>query len=329
MGKFQTQAENNKKHLIRLLVSGPVELRCFDRKSDMAQRRGDMLIWTSVFSDIGSMVQAIRFSENMGMDVYHTINPLALPVTNSKLQPYQKAARDSDVSEIKTLFFDFDPVRETGTAATDEQSTLAVSQAVLCSEYLDDEGWGIPTFGFSGNGAHLLYALSGGLLNNAETKKLLAGLYEALDKRFGTDQVAFDRTVRNPARIARCLGTTNRKAERRSSCIYSDGTVTAEMVTALADKITPPPKKRTWVQPPGKHDNLPGLSGVNLLDKFAGRILGEPEPGKYWVECPNIGQHGETGKTDSVLWFDGRYYTYHCSHAHCAELTAKVVASML
>lgn len=315
---------DNRKRIESLVNNGPVEIRCLYRYE------GDSRSSSAVFDDVGYLIQAIKFAEGCGWDIYHTINPLSLKAGNGKLRPFQRSARDSDVSEIRTIFFDFDAIgKNSVTGATAGQVMLAINQAVLTSEYLDAEGWGIPTMGFSGNGAHLYYSLSDGLSNNAETKKMLSGLYAALGKRFSTDDVEFDVVVRNPARIARCLGTTNRKGGRLSSCIYSDGTVTADLVIDLAKRITPPASKRTWVNPPGEYDNLPGLTGINLLDKFAGRIIGEPEPGKYWVECPNIGQHGETGKTDSVLWFDGRYYTYHCSHAHCTELTAKVVASML
>lgn len=312
---MKTFQQNNRAHLEKLLSRGTVELRCFEKT------QGKPVIWTGWYDTMADLVMAIKIAESRGMDAYNTINPIRLPATNQPLQAFQRAARDDDVTEIKTIFFDFDPVRETGTAATKEQVLLAVNQACLLVEYLETEGWGAPAFGFSGSGTHLYFYLEGMLPPTPGTKNALDGLYDALKLRFSTDEVKLDTCVKNPARIARCLGTTNTKADRRSSSIYCGTETPAAAVLALAEKITPPKEKpRHWVKTEGEQKAgkyIKNLDIVGLMQKNGLYLKPTKDAGKHWVTCPFAGEHSSTGPTDTII-FEGEWAQWSCSHNSCS-----------
>lgn len=317
--------KGEKKHLLKLLSNGAIELRCIDKHSPMAKKQGRAIIWSGQYDDYEAMKAAILQAEKKGFDTYSTINPTKIPATNLPLEPFKRTTRDADVISIRTLFFDFDPVRDKDTPATDDQIDLAMDQAGACMDFLTNEGWGVPTIGFSGNGSHLLYHT----VLDIEHAGKMAGLYKALQKRFSTDEIEFDVTVKNPARIARVLGTINRKAARRGYCIHSDDSTDGETILATVARLTPKPKN-TWVKPVG-HGEQVYVQGNELFRRVqaAGLIIKEVENGKYWVKCINEQSHGHTGMTDTVVWHDGRNFTYHCSHNGCSHIDAKALASMI
>ncbi len=312
---------NEAKWIQKLLASGNVELRCM---SDDGDRK---MIWAGVYDDYSALVAAIRQAEKRGCDVYNTINPIRIPATNGKLRPYRKTAKDRDVTELVTVFFDFDSIREKGVCATEEQILEAFEQASLCSIFLEDYGWKTPTVGMSGNGAHLYYSFEPGELID------LRGLYAGLDLRFSTDLVTFDISVKNPARIARCLGTTNRKSDTRSKCWHSDDVLPRDVLLKTIKALTPPKRKKpTWVNSgadkPVSGAMVKGSNVVDVMMKHGLYISQTPELHKHWVTCPWSSEHSFTGDTDTVVW-DQEWPTWHCSHAHCAHRDINDVYTLL
>jgi hypothetical protein len=179
--------------------------------------------------------------------------------------------------------------------------------------------WGVPTRALSGNGTHLVYTTD--LPATQETRELLTGLYKALQKRFDSDEISFDVTVRNPARIARLYGTVNRKSGRRSTCEFSDEFVSPDRVIELARMITPPKEaKRTWVRPTtsqsGKY-----IKGFDVVGFFraAGMYRGEGD-GMHFVECPWLHEHSTDLERDAAVW-EGDWPQFNCFHAHCEGRT--------
>jgi len=312
--------KQNRKRLLKLLeINSVIELRCFDTEHKKATPERPV-VWSSWFDDIDCLVQAALFAESRNMDIYHTINPLKIPATNEKLKPFQRTARDNDVTGIRQIFFDFDAKRETGTAATDEQVNLAMGVADDLSLYLKQEhGWNLPDIGLSGNGVHLYYFLENELEITKETQLLIRGLYEGLKKRFDNETVSFDVTVKNPARICRMMGSMNKKASRRSTGFLAGNTVAIESVIACAEQITPPKAKKTWVKPdnPQKAGRyIKNLDVVSLFSKNGLYLRETNDPGKHWVHCPWESEHSFVGDTDSVIW-EGEWPSYHCSHNSC------------
>lgn len=319
---------DEKRQLERYLKNGNVEIRCIDKTSPQSMKAGKPLIWSSVFDDYDLMVKEIKLAEKKGYEIYQTVNPVLIPATNSRLRPYQRTTRDADIEQIRSIFFDFDAIRETGSAATPEQVTACEVVAVDMSEFLDAEhGWGVPTVGWSGNGVHLYYQTA---LSCDDAKEYLRGLYAGLEKRFNTDTVSFDVSVKNPSRISRCLGTINQKAGRRSSVIVSDEFVMPKLVIDAAKKLTPPKPKPTWVKPVGDAPAGRYIKNWDIAGEFnrRGMYLEQThEAMKHFVTCPWHESHSETGPTDSVIW-EGEWPNFHCSHAHCSERGIKDVIAL-
>jgi len=319
---------DNSRHLNRLLDNGVVEVRCLDKKSAIAIKQGKTVIWTAVYDNYHALSQGIGFAESRDFDIYTTINPLKVTATNDKLRPFKRTTRDSDVSSIRSVFFDFDPERQTGTAATENQISKSMDVACEFSEYLDDHGWLNATIGFSGNGAHLVYAVE----MTKEEGKCLPGLYAALEKRFTTDEIKFDVMVKNPSRISRCYGTTNQKSGRLSECLYSDQVTPAKSILDLANKITPPKKKpKHWVKKESEEVAGRFVKNWDIVSAFksAGLYLDETaESGKHFVTCINAGSHSETSPTETVI-YEGEWPQYHCSHDHCSGLNIADAISQL
>lgn len=309
------------KYLRKLLGQGPVELRCIDKSSPQAHdQKSGQLIWSGVFDDYDAMAKSIRYAERMAMDSYTTINPISLAPTN-RIKPFRRTAKDSDVNRITSIFFDFDPVRETGAASTDDQIVECVQAAERLEDFLE---WGAPTRALSGNGTHLVYTTD--LPATCETREMLTGLYKALEVRFGSDEISFDVTVRNPARIARLYGTTNQKSGRRAQCEFSAEFVHGDLIAAMAQRITPPKEtKKTWVRPvaaPKQGGYVKGFDAVGYF-KSAGMYRGEGD-GMHFVQCPWAHEHSTDLPRDTAIW-EGEWPQFHCFHSHCAHRTIKDV----
>lgn len=325
MKKFTSE----KQQLQKYINNGNVEIRCIDKISPQAIKTGRPIIWSSVFNDCEAMVKQIKYAESKSWDVYQTINPLQIPATNENLKPYKRTAKDTDVSSIKTIFFDFDAVRETGTASTDEHVNDCAAVAIRLDEYLYAEfGWSKPTFALSGNGAHLLYQTH----IDVEFAKNLTGLYAGLAKRFNTDTVDFDVSVKNPARIARVIGTINRKSGTRSCLNYSDEVTDGELILKACEKLTPPKPQSTWVKPVGHSEEKAGsyIKNWDIVGTFVRNGLyraASQDTGKHFVECPWISEHSSSGTTDTVV-YEGEWAQFHCSHSHCSNRGIKDVIEL-
>lgn len=311
------------------LNAGTVELRCLDKASAAAKNSNTgVAVWSGTFSEYRPMADAIRWAEARGMDIYQTLNPLSSIADNAPLRAFQRTARDTDIAAIRTILFDFDPVRPVGEAATVEQVAGAALAADRLARFLEAHGWGAPTVGESGNGIHLLYRTSLGISD----AKVMTRLYAGLDMRMGTEDVVFDVTVRNPSRIARTLGTINRKAGRRSRVLsLSEAVTPAALVLETADAVAPPKPKRTWVPVEGEQSKRGGwIRNLDAVGLFSSRglYLREAGIGKHWVICPWEHEHSTTGETDTVVW-EGEWPTFHCSHSHCNGRTMRDVIAVL
>ena len=298
--------KSEKLQLLGLLKLGRVEVRAFIGGK----------IFSGVFDDYRHLSMSLKQLMASNADIYNTLNPVDLEVTNG-ISTAIRTSRDSDVSRITRLPFDFDPIREAGTVATGQQADDSEVVAERLIRWLNQYGWPDPLMGISGNGCHLIYETD--LPNDKETKKKLTDLYKALEVRFTTDKVKFDVVVRNPARIFRTYGTVNQKGGRRTFCVAPESSyVPGDTIFELASSLTPEKKKRTWVKTEGevKGHYVKGLDIVKLFTQHGFYIKETSDPGKHWVECPFSSEHSFTGDTDTVIW-EGEWPTWFCSHNSC------------
>ncbi len=294
------------------LQNGRVELRACDE-----QQRW----WSGIFDDLEALRASGRFAERAGFAVYTGLNPSDREVTND-IKPYRRAVSDPQITSIQRLLFDLDPVRDVGFGSSDMQLGYAKDRARVLEDLLAGYGWPVPMLAMSGNGYHLQYRCD--LPNDDPTKAMLTDLYRGLGVRVSTAEVGFDTTVRNPSRICRFYGTTNRKSGRRSVIerFLSDEVVQSDLIHATAELIKPPKPKPAPAQVKRQGMKTRYLDVVGLFQEL-GLYKRDLGGGKHAVICIQSDRHSSQDhphKTDTVIW-EGEYPQFHCSHAHCEGVT--------
>lgn len=304
--------------------------------------------WVSGVFDNGHYLWSCLASLGGVGNLYTSINaPKLMAAPNDMTGP---ALRDSDIGYVVRLPFDFDPVRAAGQPSDAEQLALALAQRDAFVQALRSLGWPMPATGMSGNGAHALFRWR--VPNTPEFKEMLAALYRGMQLEFSTEQVLFDPTVRNPARIWRLYGSTNRKgtacAERPHRVAHINipdrwSAVSPKLVERLASRYANRMAcvERQRVQAPAQLRSAPyaGTRGdyrtLAVERWFAGhgahkRHLGG---GKHAVRCPWVYEHSNDDTpmdTSTVVWeaASGAWPSFHCSHAHCAGRTVRDVMAL-
>ncbi|MBH1978591.1 MAG: DUF3987 domain-containing protein [Comamonadaceae bacterium] len=162
--------------------------------------------------------QAARLSAS-GAAVYITLNPVdpqLLSRYNNRIEGFaQSTTTDKQVTRRRWLLVDIDPVRPSGTSATDAQLDAAKVKARAVYGYLNGSGWPAPLVAESGNGMHLLYAID--LPNDDEATALVKAVLVALGERFDDSQTKVDRAVFNAARICKLYGTLANKGDNTAA----------------------------------------------------------------------------------------------------------------
>ena len=292
------------------------------------------------FNDHGAAAEAIAKLDASGLapGVYVTLNPVRsdlLARAANRLRPKaSETTADADVPRRQWLLVDIDPVRPAGVSATDEELSLAERRAADIHANLSAMAWPEPVVCMSGNGYHLLYRIDLPGDDGGAVRSVLG----ALADRFGDDAVAVDRSVFNPARIVKAVGTVARKGDdlrgqsgvpdrphRRSEIEHvpeSIGVVSPEMLAALAE-----PKATPAVAVPAGDcfpANAPGVR--SWLEARGVAIKGERRNGTKTMllleRCPVDPAIESTGGSDiAVLVGDDGRLAYCNKHSRGADFT--------
>ena len=192
---------------------------------------------------------AARLSAS-GAAVYVTLNPVdpqLLSRYSNRIEGYASTTTtDKQVTRRRWLLIDIDPVRPSGTSATDAQLDAAKVKARAVYGYLNGIGWPAPLVAESGNGMHLLYALD--LPNDDDATALVKAVLIALGERFDDAQTKVDRAVFNAARICKLYGTLANKGDHTAAAPWrlskllqtpARAVVTPEQLRGLIPAATP------------------------------------------------------------------------------------------
>jgi hypothetical protein len=186
--------------------------------------------------DFGRAAEALDKTKPKG--IYFVLNPVDAALL-ARAQNRLKAAdnktpttQDKEILCLRWLYIDIDPKRSTGISASEEELELATALRNTISKALKKKGFaqGIPAC--SGNGAHLLIRLPDLPANdqNIQTNKLAL---EAIQGKFGTDQLEIDLKVFNPARICKLYGTWARKGDHTDDRPHRMSYIEPQLVSAL------------------------------------------------------------------------------------------------
>lgn len=163
------------------------------------------------------------------------VNPALIARAANRLKVPKSTTQDPDVTCIRWLPLDLDPIRPSDISASDDEVAEAKTVAREIAAWLETEmGWARALRGFSGNGYHLMYRLPD-LPNDADTHAVIVQAISAVAARFAQDKVDIDIKVVNPARIWKIYGTTGRKGDSTSDRPHRQSYLFPGQPTTLAD----------------------------------------------------------------------------------------------
>ncbi len=296
---------------------------------------------TGWFDDLSLLLQVVGKHSGTG-NLYTSLNaPKPRPVTNSMSG---KPVRDADIGWIVRLPFDFDPERPTGVCSTEDElkESCAVRDGFVSAMRALD--WPMPLLAKSGNGYHAMYRTR--LPANAETKEQLRIIYSELRTDFGTPEVSFDRTVRNPGRIFRLYGTVNRKGDNTAERPHRKSTVliptewrqvTQKQIDRLANAYARQCKRPSKSVSP-RNNGVTGkgdYSSLNVVSWFQshGLYLRPVESNKHAVKCPWQVSHTTSSPSyggDTIIYeADEGWPGFYCHHSHCEDRNLQDVIAQL
>jgi hypothetical protein len=136
--------------------------------------------------------------------------------------------QDKEVTRIRRLLFDFDPIRPAKISSSDQEHQAALAFCESVKTELSTEAWPEPLFADSGNGAHLVYAVD--LENTTDNEKMIENVLAGLLDRYANHTIIvdgkekpcvrlngvdidIDQSVHNAGRVSKVYGTWARKGD--------------------------------------------------------------------------------------------------------------------
>ncbi len=233
--------------------------------------------------------------------IYVTLNPVApalLARSANRIKPRaRETTQDKDVVRRRWLLIDIDPVRPAGVSSTDTELALATERARAVADHLTDSGWPAPIVVMSGNGYHLLYRLD----LPANDEGLVRRVLEAIAHRFDDGTVAVDRSVHNPARIVKVVGTVSRKGdELRGVAGVADRLHRRAGLVDVPDPIGPVAGE-LLEQLAGVHATPMATAAETVCAASGERIDCTPTGVRIWLEAHGVPVKGERRNGDKTL----------------------------
>ena len=290
--------------------------------------------YSGYFDNVDSIIQAIKpYADMDDEQMYFVLNKIDSACfgrqQSGKIVKSPKiTTNDNDIIRRCFVFVDFDPVRKSGTNASNEEFELAHKKAQDVFRFLREKGFSEPIICKSGNGLHLTYKVD--FPNDEKTTEIIKHFYEYLGSLFSDDKVDIDTKVFNLARLCKLYGTTAKKGAnlqdrpwRMSEIIYvpKDLNITPiekfkELADLLPKKEEPKPTAKT-IRVGERFDLESWLvaHGIEYRKKQDGGST------KYEVkECPWKDTHSSNNPYSSALFQDSEgKITYTCAHSHCKD----------
>ena len=291
--------------------------------------------YSGYFDNVDSLISSIKpYADMDDEQMYFVLNKIdnacfGRQQSGKIVKSPKITTNDNDIVKRCFVFVDFDPVRKSGTNASNEEFEYAHKKAQEVFVFLRGRGFSEPIICKSGNGLHLVYKVD--MPNDAETTETLKRFYEYLSSIYSDDKVDIDTKVFNLARLCKLYGTMAKKGAnlqdrpwRMSEIIYvpKELDITPiEKFKGLADLL---PKEEPN-QAPNRSNNRQYNNApfdIRTWLNEHGIVYKEEKQGnstRFTLEtCPWVDQHSDHKKWDSALFqdSDGKL-TFNCHHSHC------------
>ncbi|UCC31261.1 MAG: DUF3987 domain-containing protein, partial [Phycisphaerales bacterium] len=259
---------------------------------------------------IGVAVAGIRELDRSAIapGIYVTMNPvvpaLLARAANRIKSRARETTQDKDILRRHWLLIDVDPVRPTGVSATDAELALALERGRTVADYLASVGWPAPILAMSGNGCHLLYRID----LPADDDGLLKVVLTVLAERFSDATVTVDRSVHNPARIVKVIGTVSRKGDDlRDVAGLEDRPHRRSEFIDVPERIAVVAETHLWNvanasdNPDGATRTDTGSAATNEGDDGVEGFDCTPVGVRAWLEARGVTVKGERRNGDKIL----------------------------
>lgn len=295
--------------------------------------------YSGYFNSVDNLINAIEPYADMDEEqVYFVLNKIddacyGRQQSSKMVKSPKITTNDNDITRRRWVLCDFDPIRKSGTNASDEEFELAHRKAQEVFSFLREKGFNNPIICKSGNGWHLLYKIDEDVSD--ETTEIIRGFFKYMGSKFSDDKVEFDEKNFNAARLCKLYGTMAKKGAnltdrpwRMSEIVYVPQdiqTTPLEKFKELADLVPKEePKTAPNRQRPNYSNNTPfdlrtWLNDHAIVYKEESQSSGT----KFVLEhCPWEDTHSNRQSWDSALFqdADGKI-KFNCFHSHCKDKT--------
>ena len=291
-------------------------------------------ILSGYFDNVDTMISELNKIENSSYQIYFVLNKINDACKSrtqfNKLMVSSSTTTDNDIDGRTWFFIDIDPIRPSGVSATDNEKENAKECCKKVFRYLDNLGFEKPIMCDSGNGFHLLYAVS--IINNKENTELIKDVLKCLNFLFSNDKVDIDTSVYNPARIVKLYGTEAKKGAstkdrpfRQSSIIYIPEhinltpIVLIQKITNLFPKLSIPSYKNNYN---GVKFDLAGWIKKFSID--VDKVI-KNEIGTKYILKHCIFDSNHINGSAMIFQMASGTIGYKCLHASCQDKTWKDV----
>ena len=171
--------------------------------------------YSGYFNSVDDLIRAIEPYADMDEEqVYFVLNKIdnacyGRQQSGKIVKSPKITTNDGDIVRRRWVLCDFDPLRKSGTNASDEEFELAHKKAQDVFVFLRDNGFSTPVVCDSSSGYHLLYPID--MDNTQESEDCIKAFLEILSSNFTDESVKIDVVLHDANRILRLSGTYGRK----------------------------------------------------------------------------------------------------------------------
>lgn len=298
--------------------------------------------YSGYYKNIDRLIEDIKFYEELPDEqIYFTLNEIddgcyGRAQCEKIIKSPKTTTNDSNIIRRKWVLIDYDPVRVTGTNATDEEFELAHKKAQQVYSFLKRCGFSDPVICRSGNGYHTVYRVD--MPNTDEVKDLLSRFLQSIALMFTDEKVDIDETVFNAARICKLYGTTAKKGAnlperpwRMSEIVYVPDEIKVNDISLFQSvaNLLPKDEPKQPVSYRGGGSNEPFD-----LERFLNEhnVIYKKEHCAKWDKyvldhCFFNPEH--KGKDAAIIQMASGAIKYTCLHNTCQQHTWQEVRQML
>lgn len=298
--------------------------------------------YSGYYKNIDKLIEDIKpYEELPDEQIYFTLNEIedgcyGRAQCEKIIKSPKTTTNDNNITRRTWVLIDYDPVRVTGTNATDEEFELAHKKAQQVFLYLRKCGFSDPVICKSGNGWHTVYKVD--MPNTEEVRDMLSQFLQSIALMFTDEKVDIDESVFNAARICKLYGTTAKKGAnlperpwRMSEIVYVPSEIKVTDISLFQAVANLLPKEESKPTLPYRGG---GTNEPFDLERFLNEhnVQYKKETCAKWTKyvldhCFFNPEH--KGKDAAIIQMASGAIKYTCLHNTCQQHTWQEVRQML